>query len=298
MLQNRVEEVQTLAYEIEDALDKFMAVMAQIQHHFHSNMFSQKLHEVAHYRTERNAKLEFSATKIKNVEMKISSFSGLDSLLEPPSYSTRHRDSLILHQVLAEEEIVGFKEPRERLTKQLMEADLRLLMILIVGPGGSGKTTVAKNVYESNKDHSISRDRLIRLWSAEGFITPGKGQTMEEAGESYLSEFIGRNLVRVTTREMDGRARSRRVLNLVREFIISKAGNFITVLEPNYSIHSGEKIWRLSVQNVNINLLKAKDLSHIRTLLVFGLASSPSEVEEVLKVSTVRFARCTFEELP
>lgn len=148
------------------------------------------------------------------------------------------------------------------------------------------------------EDHSISRDRLIRLWSAEGFITPGKGQTMEEAGESYLSEFIGRNLVRVTTREMDGRARSRRVLNLVREFIISKAGNFITVLEPNYSIHSGEKIWRLSVQNVNINLLKAKDLSHIRTLLVFGLASSPSEVEEVLKVSTVRFARCTFEELP
>ncbi|KAL6205981.1 hypothetical protein ACLB2K_023232 [Fragaria x ananassa] len=410
MLQNRVEEVQTLAYEIEDALDKFMA---QIPHHFHSNMFSQKLHEFAHYRTERNAKLEFS-TKIKNVEMKISSFSGLDSLLEPPSYSTRQRDSLI-HQVLAEEEIVGFKEPRERLTKQLMEADLRLLMIFIVGPGGSGKTTVAKNVYESDsiqeffdglawidvsrpskaeedqtaelshlkgkrfvvildnvwttndleritnalpkgllgskviiitrnsdiasaraesseyihdlcsgllwkdawslfcnkafkltagycppelqewakkflkkceEDYSISRDRLIRLWSAEGFITPGKGQTMEEAGESYLNELIGRNLVRVTTREMDGRARSCRVLNLVREFIISKAGNFITVLEPYCSIHSGEKIRRLSVQNVNINLLKAKDLSHIRTLLVFGLASSPSEVEEVLKVST------------
>ncbi|KAM5586527.1 hypothetical protein ABKV19_005446 [Rosa sericea] len=135
--------------------------------------------------------------------------------------------------------------------------------------------------------YSISRDRLIRLWLAEGFVKPGKGQTMEEAGESYLNELIGRNLVHATTREMDGRVRSCRVFNIVREFIISKVGNFITVLEPNCSIatHSGEKIRRLSVQNVNINLLTAKELSQIRTLLVFGQASSPSELE-VLKTST------------
>ena len=145
MRQNRVEEVQNLASEIQDALDK---LMAQIPHHFHSNMVYQKLHGVTHFLSERIARAEFSS-KIKSIETKISSLSGLESLLEPPSFSTRQRDSLI-HRVLEEDEIVGFEEPRERLSKQLMKADQRLLMILIVGPGGSGKCTVAKNVYESN----------------------------------------------------------------------------------------------------------------------------------------------------
>ncbi|KAK9937657.1 hypothetical protein M0R45_014433 [Rubus argutus] len=64
--------------------------------------------------------------------------------------------------------------------------------------------------------------------------------------------------------------------------------NFITVLEPNCSnaIDSGEKIRRLSVQNVNMNLLKSRGtLSHIRTLLVFGEKCSPSELEKVLEGS-------------
>ncbi|KAM5586528.1 disease resistance protein RPM1-like [Rosa sericea] len=480
MLQNRVAEVQSLAYEIEDALDKFIS---QIPHHFHSNIFSQKLHDVVHYREEKKARVEFS-TKIKDIEKKISSFSSWDSFLEPPSSSsTRQRDSLIL-QVLEEDEIVGLEEPKERLSKQLIEEDSRLKTILVVGPGGSGKTTVVKNVFDSKmvqrffgchawidvsrppkaedqkaelmhlkekrflvvldnvwraqdlelitnalprglpgskviittrnsdvassrvesseyihdlssgllwkdawclfcnkafkhtagycppeleewakkilkkceglplaisavatllakkpqtpvewkklheslgseirpdsslsiisrvlqpsymhlpshlkicflyfgmfpEDYSISRDRLIRLWLAEGFVVPGRGQTMEEAAESYLNELIGKNLVHATTREINGRVRSCRVLNLVREFIISKAGNFITVLDPNCpsTTHSSEKIRRLSIQNVNINLLRGRDFSHVRTLLVFGEECSPSELENELKTS-------------
>ncbi|KAK9937658.1 hypothetical protein M0R45_014433 [Rubus argutus] len=138
------------------------------------------------------------------------------------------------------------------------------------------------------EDYTISRERLIQLWLAEGFVVKERGKTMEEVAESYLNELIRRNLVHATTRETDGRARTCRVSNLVREFIISIAGNFITVLEPNCSnaIDSGEKIRRLSVQNVNMNLLKSRGtLSHIRTLLVFGEKCSPSELEKVLEGS-------------
>lgn len=480
--QTHVKQVQALAYEIEDALDKFMS---NISHHFHSNIVSQKMHDVVHYRTEKKAISEFSSS-IKAIESKIASIIERDSLFKPPSFRTRKmRDDLVhVHQVLEEDEVVGFEEPKQRLFKQLREADSRLSTILVVGPGGSGKTTVVKNVYDSEiiqeffdchawidasrphkaeedpkaelrhmqgkrfvvvldnvwttqeleritnalpkgltgskvivttrnsdvasshvesteyihdlssglswqkgwslfckkafkktagycppeleewankilkkceglplavsaiatllakkpqtpvewknlheslgdeirpqsglsiishalqpsymhlpshlkicflyfgmfpEDYTISRERLIQLWSAEGFVVPGRGKTMEEVAESYLNELIGRSLVQATTRETNGRARTCRVSNLVREFIISIAGNFITVLEPNCSnaIDSGEKIRRLSVQNVNMNLLRG-NLNHIRTLLVFGEKCSHSELEKVLEGS-------------
>ncbi|KAK9937656.1 hypothetical protein M0R45_014432 [Rubus argutus] len=145
--QTRVKQIQTLAYEIEDALDKFMA---NISHHLHSNIISQKMHAVANYRTEKKAISEFSSS-IKAIEDKIASIISRDSLFKPPSLRTSQmRDDLVhVHQVLEEDEVVGFEEPKEQLFKQLMEVDSRLSTILVVGPGGSGKTTVVKNVYES-----------------------------------------------------------------------------------------------------------------------------------------------------
>lgn len=141
------------------------------------------------------------------------------------------------------------------------------------------------------EDYSISRERLIRLWVAEGFVKPHTVKRIEAVAESYLNELVGRNLVMVSAREIDGRVKRCRVLNLVRDYIIPKAKHFITVLEANsvdniLADTSGKEIRRLSVQ-CNINLLRGRDLRRVRTLLVFGAFDGQtvtnSELHEVLK---------------
>ncbi|KAI5332812.1 PREDICTED: disease resistance [Prunus dulcis] len=114
------------------------------------------------------------------------------------------------------------------------------------------------------EDYSISRERLIRLWVAEGFVIPEISIGRPEKSIEEVAE-----------------VRSCRVLNLVLEFIISKVENFITVSCDENSCCSspGEKIRRLSVHNVSMaNLSRYRDLSCIRTLLVCGQTSSLSEL--------------------
>lgn len=147
----RVREVQDLAYEIVDALDKFML---QVPHHIHSNIFSQKMHDFAHFLPNWRASKELSSEINGIIEKKISLITLLDGISDQAPAHSRpsSRTGLNPHNhVLEEEEIVGFEELEEILFGQLMEGDSRLLTILIQGPGGSGKSTLAKNVYSSKR---------------------------------------------------------------------------------------------------------------------------------------------------
>ncbi|BFG28892.1 hypothetical protein CerSpe_151660 [Prunus speciosa] len=149
------------------------------------------------------------------------------------------------------------------------------------------------------EDYSIKRERLIRLWVAEGFVNPKRGKTMEEVADCHLNELIGRNLVDVNSTEIDGQVRTCRVASLVREFVISKAENFVNVVESNSTStsHSGQKIRRLSAHYAPINNSSrgCRDLSRTRTLLVFGssqptvLSSQLDELGNVLK--TLKYLR-------
>ncbi|VVA18884.1 PREDICTED: disease resistance, partial [Prunus dulcis] len=143
------------------------------------------------------------------------------------------------------------------------------------------------------EDYSIKCERLIRLWVAEGFVTPRRGKTMEEVADGCLNELIGRNLVDVNSTEIDGKVRTCRVTSLVREFVISKAENFVNVVESNSTStsHSGQKIRRLSAHYAPINNSSrgCRDLNRTSTLLVFGssqptvLSSQHDELGNVLK---------------
>ncbi|CAL9016786.1 unnamed protein product [Prunus brigantina] len=147
------------------------------------------------------------------------------------------------------------------------------------------------------EDYSIKRERLIRLWVAEGFVTPRSIKTMEDVADDCLNELIGRNLVDVNSTDIDGKVRTCRVTSLVREFVISKAENFVTVVESNSTStsHSGQKIRRLSAHYAPINNSSrgCRDLNRTRTLLVFG-SSQPTvlsfdELGNVLK--TLKYLR-------
>ncbi|KAB2636755.1 disease resistance protein RPM1-like [Pyrus ussuriensis x Pyrus communis] len=528
VFQNRAKEIQDVVYDIEDALSMFLV---KIPHHYHSNLISKSAHHAKHYPSEWKARRKL-LRKLKQIESgEMFSSPDLDSLIvQPPIPNTgfeEDNNNLVYHEVVEEDEIVGFETAITKLIQQLREEEYisqRPLMISIVGPGGSGKTTLVKNVYErrsvqaafdfhafvdvprsfqlqtllltmlrnfeaqsmqepvaedhnhreetylrkklrqilekkkylvvldnvwseqdlrrtvnalpkglsgskiitttqdsnivaswhassddyihdlsnglssqeANKlfckkafhgnwencpeeleglaqiiisdcgglplaistvgtflarqkpqtfvkwkkfhdsfssnlqivgqawepsyrdlpdhlkscflyfsmfpeDSSIKRERLIRLWVAEGFVKQGRGTltTMEEVADGYLNQLIGRKLVDVSSREIDGQVRSCRVSNLVRKFIKSKAESFVTVLESNNtrvsksSSNSGEKIRRLSAHYVSIKdlLRSGGELNQTRTLLVFG-PSQQAQCDEVGRVlNTLKYLR-------
>ncbi|KAK9167940.1 hypothetical protein Syun_000080 [Stephania yunnanensis] len=124
------------------------------------------------------------------------------------------------------------------------------------------------------EDYSIKRTRLIRLWIAERFVQREDEMSEEEVGEGYLDELIKRSLIQVTERDCDGRVRSCRVHDILREFILLKAKeqNFCTICTDNMApLLAFNKIRRISIHNDSCsNVLQNMDHNHTRSMFLFG----------------------------
>ncbi|CAL9016782.1 unnamed protein product [Prunus brigantina] len=161
VLQTRVKDIQNIAYEIEDVLDTFML---KVPHQFHNNRLSEKLHDLVddHFPSVQQACREFSSAMKNIMDNKLSFLSTLDSIHQvprsdqegrPSSSTARRGDNHLPPRFLEEEEIVGFQKPKQKLIKQLVEGDNSrpFTIISLVCPGGSGKTTMLKNVFENKR---------------------------------------------------------------------------------------------------------------------------------------------------
>ena len=74
------------------------------------------------------------------------------------------------------------------------------------------------------EDCEIEASKLIQMWVAEGFVQARGEETVEEdVGEDYLEELIHRSMIQVVERERDGRVKSCRMHDLLRDLAISKA---------------------------------------------------------------------------
>ncbi|AES95654.2 putative P-loop containing nucleoside triphosphate hydrolase, leucine-rich repeat domain, L [Medicago truncatula] len=130
------------------------------------------------------------------------------------------------------------------------------------------------------EDYLIQRMRLIRLWIAEGFIEAKSGKTMEDVAEDYLKELINRNLLQVAETTSDGRVKTLRIHDLLREIIISKSKdqNFATIVKEQ-NVVLPEKIRRLAQHGPtlpNPNGQQHRSVSQLRSLLMFGMTESLS----------------------
>ncbi|KAG8378689.1 hypothetical protein BUALT_Bualt07G0011400 [Buddleja alternifolia] len=75
------------------------------------------------------------------------------------------------------------------------------------------------------EDFEIPVWKLIRMWIAEGFIQQKTGITLEETAENYLEDLINRNLVRIDKMRRDGRVKTCRIHDMLRDFCRIEAGN-------------------------------------------------------------------------
>ncbi|XP_061343085.1 disease resistance protein RPM1-like [Gastrolobium bilobum] len=123
--------------------------------------------------------------------------------------------------------------------------------------------------------HAIEHMRLIRLWIAEGFVKGEDGKTLEEVADSYLKELLDRSLLQVTTKTSDGRMKTCRMHDLLREIVTlkSKEQNFATIAKEQDIIWP-ERVRRLSVINTLQNVQQNRTTFQLRSLLVFALSDS------------------------
>ncbi|KAB1216340.1 Disease resistance protein RPM1 [Morella rubra] len=126
--------------------------------------------------------------------------------------------------------------------------------------------------------HLIDKMRLIRLWIAEGFVKAREGMTLEEVADSYLYELLNRSLIQVAGTTSEGRIKTCRVHDLLREIIIRKSRdqNFVTIARGQDTMWP-EKVRRLSIHKTMPDLHDSQSISRLRSLLMFRRVDSLSQ---------------------
>ncbi|KAI4370778.1 hypothetical protein MLD38_019088 [Melastoma candidum] len=118
----------------------------------------------------------------------------------------------------------------------------------------------------------IERIRLVRLWIAEGFVGRKEGKTAEEVAEDYFGELMNRSLMQVAEMTTDGRVKSCRIHDFLRDIIACKSKDqmFATVAKDLTDTWP-EKVRRLSIQSNQREILPTRSLSQLRSLYLFAV---------------------------
>nr|XP_027098781.1 putative late blight resistance protein homolog R1B-17 [Coffea arabica] len=73
------------------------------------------------------------------------------------------------------------------------------------------------------EDKDISVSKLIRLWISEGFIKKSEEKSLEDLGEDYLMDLVGRSLVLVSKRRSIGGVKTCRVHDMLHDLCLSRS---------------------------------------------------------------------------
>ncbi|XP_039790562.1 disease resistance protein RGA5-like isoform X2 [Panicum virgatum] len=124
------------------------------------------------------------------------------------------------------------------------------------------------------EDIMIRRKRLLNMWIAEGFVHCSDGRNKTEIAGHYFAQLISRNLIQPVDIQYDGQAQACRVHDTILDFIVSKSleENFVSFL--GYQLgRPDDKVRRLSIHYQKFQDgagLAGQDLSHVRSLCIFG----------------------------
>ncbi|KAL0356353.1 UNVERIFIED_CONTAM: putative late blight resistance proteinR1B-16 [Sesamum radiatum] len=155
--------------------------------------------------------------------------------------------------------------------------------------------------------------KLIRMWIAEGFIQEETGISLEETAENYLEDLINRNLVRVEKMRPDGKAKTCRIHDMLRDFCIKEAGNerenFLQEMKRSNdgfepSIAELQKFRRLCIHSNILNFISLKPYGpRVRSFVCFSKSEVALPTESasaipaafkllrVLEVNPIKFTK-------
>lgn len=164
------------------------------------------------------------------------------------------------------------------------------------------------------EDYEIPVSKLLRMWIGEGFIQHKKDYSLEETALNYLEDLINRNLVRIDKIKPDGKAKTCRIHDTLRDFCITEAGKENFLEEVKYKdrvfappISNICKYRRLTIHSNCVNFLSSKlpDSHGVRSFVcipkdeyTLPQANCPAipaafKMLRILDVKPVRFTKIT-----
>ncbi|KAL8468648.1 hypothetical protein ACS0TY_031734 [Phlomoides rotata] len=144
----------------------------------------------------------------------------------------------------------------------------------------------------------LEKEKIVRLWIAEGFVQSRQDRTVEEVAEDFLNELLSRSLIQVAEKNVDGRARAFRIHDLLREYITSKArAQNIVTIQNGGKMDWPNKIRRLAIQKFVDFSIEKNNFEYLHSLLVlcdeklaYGLIKELINKCRLLKVLDLRGA--------
>ncbi|KAL0436766.1 UNVERIFIED_CONTAM: putative late blight resistance proteinR1A-10 [Sesamum radiatum] len=125
------------------------------------------------------------------------------------------------------------------------------------------------------KDYEIPVSRLIWLWIAEGFVLPVRSKGLEDVANDYLEDLVNRNLILVGKRRLNGRIKSCRIHDLLRDLCMIEAQNenFLHVIEryAQAFLMGAVAPRRISLLHANILHFKMHPMPLTRSFLLYDM---------------------------
>ncbi|OEL37020.1 hypothetical protein BAE44_0001961 [Dichanthelium oligosanthes] len=167
---------------------------------------------------------------------------------------------------------------------------------------------IAKSIVDSlfPEDYPMSRESLVRLWVAEGFVLSKERNTPEEVAEGNLMELIHRNMLEVVDYDELGRVSTCKMHDIMRDLALSvaKEEKFGSANDYEAIIHVDPNIRRLSLY------LQDSDITEVPTVIgnLFNLRyiglrrtkvkSLPESIEKLFNLHTLDIKQTQIEKLP
>uniref|UniRef100_A0A453GFQ2 NB-ARC domain-containing protein n=4 Tax=Triticinae TaxID=1648030 RepID=A0A453GFQ2_AEGTS len=137
-----------------------------------------------------------------------------------------------------------------------------------------------------SEDYPMSRETLVRLWVAEGFVLRKGNSTPEEVAEENLRKLIHRNMLEVMDRDELGRVSTCTMHDIVRELAlcIAREERFVSTSDYGTMQQMDMDARRLSSCGWKENTARKIELPRLRTLVSLG--ATPAMLSSVLSKSS------------
>lgn len=154
------------------------------------------------------------------------------------------------------------------------------------------------------EDYLLSREVLVKLWIAEGFVVKNGDSTLEEVAEGYLMELVHRNMLQLVHNDELGRVRICRMHDILRELAlsISKAELFGTANNFSEMVQMNTNVRRLSAcrwKQTKHDVSKIK-FPHLRTMIALESFTDfvPSMLSESKHLTVLELQDSVIDEVP
>uniref|UniRef100_A0ACD5TY43 Uncharacterized protein n=1 Tax=Avena sativa TaxID=4498 RepID=A0ACD5TY43_AVESA len=224
----RADAVRKLSYEIEDKLDKFMV---RVDHEPSSTsdgfrkLFSKSMNKITNIKTRHKI-----AKDVKNIKSQIKEVSERYARYKIDESSSKPRkvDPRLLAIYKDASQLVGMDGPRDELVKWLRtdedESAHQPKVASIVGYGGLGKTTLAKQVY----------DKLGANFECRAFVSISRNPDMTKILSTVLSQIQNKTEARAGSEDLQ------HIIDKIREFL--KDRRYFIVIDDIWDLQAWQTL--------------------------------------------------------